>query len=77
MRDIEKQIVYTQVQAGHRSIEELSGKEMEELKVHWFNDHYKEMPPFEFHSRLCAEQRRREVGAASKPLKPIDRGFFK
>jgi hypothetical protein len=71
---MEKQVVYKQIEAGRRSIEELSGKEIKELKEHWFSDKYVEMPPVPFHYKLCEEERRRE--AVAKPMKAIDRGFF-
>jgi hypothetical protein len=76
MRDIEKQIVYQQILHGRRAIEELSGKELKELNQHWFDDHYRAMPPIDFDIKIRNEQRRREVQTASKPLRPIDRNFF-
>jgi hypothetical protein len=71
MKDHEKQIVYKQIEARRRSIASLSFTEIEALKVHWF-DGFEEMPSYAFYSKLCAEERRREVEAASKPKPEFD-----
>ena len=75
MTDNEKQVVYKQITEGMRTVEELTGKELHDLKEHWFVD-MKSMPPFEFYLLLDNERRRREVASASKPMKPIDKDFF-
>jgi hypothetical protein len=75
MNDMEKQVVYKQIEAGRRSIKELTGKEIKELKEHWFSDKYVEMPPVPFHYKLCEEERRRE--AATKPMRMRDKDFYK
>jgi hypothetical protein len=59
MRDIEKQIVYKQVLHGRRTIEELTGSEIKELKDGWSDDHFRIMPPVDFEIQLRAEEERR------------------
>lgn len=75
MTDNEKQVVYKQITEGRRTVEELTGKELEDMKEHWFYGR-DAMPPEDFHVLLFNERRRREVASATKPMKPIDRDFF-
>ena len=75
MKDTEKQIVYNQIEAGHRQIEELSCSELRELKTHWLDDKG-DSTPIDFDIKIRNEIRRREVQTATKPLKPINRSFF-
>ena len=77
MRDIEKQAVYKQIKDGHRTIEGLTCQQLRDLKEHWFDDKYKAMPPIDFDIRIRNEIRRREVQSATKPMKPIDKNFFR
>jgi len=76
MNDLQKQVVYKQVQDGHITIEELTGSELKELKTHWFDDHYRAMPPIDFDVKVRKEERRREIAAATKPRRMRDKGFF-
>ena len=75
MKDNEKQVVYNQIEAGHRSIEDLSCAELRELKGHWFAANFVAMPPIDFDVKIRDEIRRREVQSATKP-KPFNKEFF-
>jgi hypothetical protein len=67
MKDHEKQIVYNQIKDGHRSIEELTCAELEELKTHWFDTHYRAMPPIDFDIEVRNELlRRKEADVIAK-----------
>jgi hypothetical protein len=43
----------------------------------WFNHMYDSRPPIEDSTKFKDEIRRREIAAATKPMKEINRDFFK
>ena len=77
MRDIEKQILYNKFLHNDIELEDIPSGDLKSLKVLWLNHKMKTQPTVRDWDKFDNELRRREQEAASKPMKEIDRGFFK
>jgi hypothetical protein len=76
MTDIQKQILYNKYLHGDLKLEDILPGDLKRLTVAWFDHKMKMMPLEKDYTLFVAELRRREIEAASKPMKPIDRSFY-
>jgi hypothetical protein len=78
MKDIQKQILYNKYLHGDIKLKDITTGDLNTLvKGHWFDHLMKAQPSFADYTVFLQEIRRRDQEAATKPMKPIDRGFFK
>jgi hypothetical protein len=76
MRDIQKQILYNKYLHGDIELKDITSGDLKSLTVAWFDHKQKMMPLEPDYTAFMDELRRREKESASKPMKPIDRGFY-
>lgn len=76
MRDIEKQILYNKFLHGDIKLQDITPGDLKSLTKYWLDDKYASRPSMEDQTVFVDELRRRDVEAATKPLRPIDREFF-
>ena len=67
---------YLDLLSGDKTVQDLTDAELKQLHTGWIDKFNKHHPPFPLFTEVRAEERAREAQRASKPLKPIDRGFY-
>jgi hypothetical protein len=78
MTDIQKQILYNKYLRGDLKLEDILPSDLKRLAgPHWLDHKYAAQPQIDDSVAFNKEIRRREKVAASKPMREIDRDFFK
>jgi hypothetical protein len=77
MTDIQKQILYNRYLHGEMKLEDILPGDLKRLTKSWNGPQYQTQPSMDDQNLFRDEIRRREVVAATKPRKPINRDFFK
>jgi hypothetical protein len=77
MTDPQKQILYNKYLHGDIKLEDILPGDLKALTKLWNGPQYQTQPSMDDQNLFRDELRRREVEAASKKMKPIDRDFFK
>ncbi len=77
MTDIEKQILYNKFLHGDIKLKDMPPAKLKSLTIAWFDHKQRMMPLQPDYTAFMNEIRRREVEVATKPMKKINRNFFK
>ena len=71
-----QKILYAKYLRGDVKVEDMFSADLKELKVLWGDEKMKSVPIPQDWDKFDNELRRREIQSATKPLKPLDGGFY-